>query len=310
MIRKSLYVFLICTLISIISWSMIKLSKFYERSESFQIVWTNIPSNYILKSENYAEISITYKAQGFIILSSQANNKKNIVEFDLGKISQQRKKANGNIIIPSTILIDRLGNKMLSGSEIISFSPDTLFVPYDELMHKRVPINIDFRLNSHEVILKSIYKASHDSVLISGSKSAIDTISQIKTQIDINRIKQASLITTKLHNPLPKVINIHNTHIDLKLEDENNIEFTTNISLPTHMEKNINYSPTKPHITARFIIPISYLENINMDSLRSCFYFENINSLDNVEVKAKQESEIKVVHIEPNSVSFSKSLSK
>ena len=181
MIRKSLYVFLICTLISIISWSMIKLSKFYERSESFQIVWTNIPSNYILKSENYAEISITYKAQGFIILSSQANNKKNIVEFDLGKISQQRKKANGNIIIPSTILIDRLGNKMLSGSEIISFSPDTLFVPYDELMHK-VPINIDFRLNSHEVIVKSIYKP-HTIQFNFGSKSIIDTISKSKHKL-------------------------------------------------------------------------------------------------------------------------------
>ena len=69
--RNKLYIFLICLVLSIFIWALVRLSKDYYYSIEYHLNYTQVPANLRMVARSYSTINLRIKIQGFEFFSEQ-----------------------------------------------------------------------------------------------------------------------------------------------------------------------------------------------------------------------------------------------
>ena len=138
--RNQLYIFLICLVLSVFIWALVRLSKDYYYSIEYSLNYTQVPGNLKLTYTSDSTLNLKIKVQGFEFFSEQFLIKQ-YREVDVS-LRNVRLHNNGDQLW-GYILTNRIGKEIISQSnfpsDVYFVSPDTLFFEFEKQPVKHVP---------------------------------------------------------------------------------------------------------------------------------------------------------------------------
>ncbi|NCA85457.1 MAG: hypothetical protein EOM83_07775 [Clostridia bacterium] len=175
-------VFVICLIISALIWSLIKLAEVNVARVNIPITYTNTPQGKILTSHIDTTLTIGIRDQGFVLvwLKYFANKKPLYIS-----LADYRLRRNDNHF-ETTINTSRWAQDFLEqynlSASVEYIHPDTLTFVFEKRVEKMVPVipNIQFSYQNQYFSLDTL-TLQPDSVLVSGLKNTIASITQVET---------------------------------------------------------------------------------------------------------------------------------
>ncbi|MDO4229410.1 MAG: YbbR-like domain-containing protein [Capnocytophaga sp.] len=173
LVNRKTFTLLICTLLSVFLWTIIRVSKNLQREISVNISIINIPEDMFLRPSQKHQIKILAEGKGFTLLKYYSEEQTLTVDFnDLEYIGDKKYKLSKNIS-------NKLNTSTLSKLKIQNTYSDTIYIDLTKKYTKKVPVivhlNADFQQEYQltELIVKP------DSVVAWGAKPAIDSLNAI-----------------------------------------------------------------------------------------------------------------------------------
>ena len=137
--RNQLYIFLVCLVLSVFIWALVRLSKDYYYSIEYSLNYTQVPGNIRLTATSDSILNLKIKVQGFEFFSEQFLIKQ-YREFDVS-LRNVRLRYKGDHIW-GYLLTNRIGKEIISQSnfpsDVYFVSPDTLFFEFEKQTIKQV----------------------------------------------------------------------------------------------------------------------------------------------------------------------------
>jgi len=138
--RVQLSVFLVCLALSVLLWSLVRLSKDYYYSVDYHLIYTNLPGNLRITSFSDSTLTLKIKLQGFEFFSEQLLVKQ-YRQFDVN-LKNVRIHTSGDQTT-GYLLTNRIGREIISQTnfpnDVFFVSPDTLFFEFEKQTIKRLP---------------------------------------------------------------------------------------------------------------------------------------------------------------------------
>ena len=165
--------FIICLILSVFIWSLVKLSKNLLREVSIPVTVINPPANEVFLPSAPNFVRIVVEGNGFSLLKSYRQNPTLTVDFtDLQEVSEHFYTLSKNSK-------DKLSNTYLANFKIRSVVSDTLQLYLAPKHTKKIPIVVHLNVEYPKEYQLTDLKLSPDSVVASGSQKVIDTLSQV-----------------------------------------------------------------------------------------------------------------------------------
>jgi hypothetical protein len=137
--RNQLTIFLICLVLSILIWALVRLSKDYYYSVEYRLNFTQLPSNLRMVASSDSTLTLRIKIQGFEFFSEQFI----IRQYRECEVSLRNVRLrNVGEHTMGYILTNRIGKEIISQtnfpSEVFFVSPDTLFFEFEKRTGRRI----------------------------------------------------------------------------------------------------------------------------------------------------------------------------
>ncbi|WP_299317547.1 hypothetical protein [uncultured Maribacter sp.] len=176
--KRKVKVFLVFLLCASLAWLINKLSLTYTNNTTFQVEYINIPEEFLLANTPKDEIQVRLQAAGFQFLGYELKPKH--IQLDVSKVMHK----DGSYYLTSDQIRIQLESQLNNYSTLTDFESDAIYFDFTSLETKKVPvkalIEMTFATNH---ILEGNIMIEPDSIQISGPKSQIDTINQIRTEL-------------------------------------------------------------------------------------------------------------------------------
>jgi hypothetical protein len=127
--KREVAVFAFFLFLSFIFWYLNSLGKEIEAGIRYQIKYTNIPKDKVIKQSPPNDLILFLKGPGYSILKLKILPRKAPVIIDISKVNYKRAFSGKSIdyFIITSGLTKSLNVQMKSGCEITSIKPDTIF---------------------------------------------------------------------------------------------------------------------------------------------------------------------------------------
>ena len=195
--NKKVKVFTLFLVVSLLAWSVSKLSETQNAWMQTTMSPVNLPDSLLMKSNATPSINLRLQATGFRLLWLLLGKKE--IDIDLAQIdkSQYRYYLTKNKLRP------QIQQKLSSAVELMDIEQDTLFFDLYQVRSKRVPVepNINLQMAANH-ILKGAISIEPDSITIKGPAREIDTITSLKTALlERNAVDSDFMWETELQIP-------------------------------------------------------------------------------------------------------------
>ena len=178
-INKMYSSFILFFLLSVVFWFMTKLSKEYEGSIKYPVVYTNLPDNKLLQENPLDFIEVYVKASGFKLISAKVSPNK--LEIDASNIYYKSLTDYYLLVSQQKLAIQK---QMMTGVQIDHFIRDSIAFNLGLLRSKKIPVNLVTDITFDDRYeLKEAISINTDTILIKGPESILDTISFISTTL-------------------------------------------------------------------------------------------------------------------------------
>ena len=233
--------FLFFVLISLSFWISTKLSNTYTLEQTFSINWHDVPEGIIILDKEY-KLNTSIKASGIEVMFYR-------LFLNELNISLKEAKFSSTKGIVDTERQHFFVEKQLFNNTILNqISPVSLEFEYSNLDKKIVPIipKIEFSLRPGFLLDKPLLSIP-DSILISGPKTLLDSISNIETQFfSYNDIFEPFSYMVKLKKISKIQMPIDEVKINLSVSRYSEKEFILPIEiLNLPRIKELSFSPQK-----------------------------------------------------------------
>ena len=170
--RKIPKSFFVALIITVLFWSLTKLSKEYQTVITFPVEYINIPQDKLIQSEPLQAIDVQAKASGFKLFGTSIFKKK--IKLDVKKLKQKNNSEFYFLLENQKIDIQ---NQVSSGFVISAIEQDTIYLDLGQLTSKKVALKgtYDFTYKLGHHLTKDVV-VTPDSILVSGPKQQIDTL--------------------------------------------------------------------------------------------------------------------------------------
>jgi len=130
--RRQFSVFLICLLVSVFLWSLVKLSRDYYYTVDYSLNFTNIPPSYKLISSSDSLLTVSMKVQGYDFFTEKLFPRDTrTYAMDLSSIKVKGKSGE----VYGFLLTAPMGYDIASQSRyrnhLLSTTPDTIFFRFE-----------------------------------------------------------------------------------------------------------------------------------------------------------------------------------
>ena len=253
---RKLNLFGLFFLLSLLFWTLTKLSKSYTETISFDIVYKNVPEQHHVNTDSTKKVNITVKAYGFNLLRYSFYKPTLQIDFKYDVALK-----NKTYVWTAQQNAPKIISKFRSSVDIISVQPDTLRFPYQSLAVKKVPVITDISIEfASGYDMSSKIKVIPDSIRIIGSEKLVSEIDYVITKqlelknvnSDIDKTLDIEMDEVLKHLKMSKKNVTIKGHVEKFTEGTFNVPVTI-INLPS--DTNINYFPKT--------IPVAYNISLN-----------------------------------------------
>ncbi len=198
-LNKSLSRYLVFLLVSLLFWFLTVMSKEYETTVVVPVQYINFPESQQLINKPENQIEIKVKSHGFYLLSKNLSKAKplvisvkDLVEVKTKKYGQKYYLVNRNH--------RRLQKLFSADMQILSATPDSLFVRYQQKATKKVVVNFDGDIQfAPQFRMKDKIQIFPDSIFIFGTAENLTKISAVQTKrIDFSLVEDSVKQMVKL----------------------------------------------------------------------------------------------------------------
>lgn len=183
-IDRDFLVFLFFLILAFMFWYLNGLSKEIESEIKYPVRYINPPKDRVLLGSLPPKLVFYMKGPGYSLLKLKLSGSRAPVVVDMSKLNYLiiPESRSYNYYVLTSTLRDGFHKQLRADFEILRIKPDTLAFSFDLVRSKMVPVLPDVEVNTDkEFFVKSI-KSEPDSILISGPKPVIDTVSFVKTK--------------------------------------------------------------------------------------------------------------------------------
>ncbi|MGI9532871.1 CdaR family protein [Lutimonas sp.] len=302
--QKKLRVFLLFLFLSILFWSLIKLSKEYISEVEFELAYSDIPNNKLIQNEPDQKVKLTLKTIGFKLLNYEFRER--VLDYSLTEIE----KKEGSMYFSETRTNTNFLQAQLSAETVVlNVEPDTLFFDLGVKKSKKVPV-----ISEMEFSFKTGFNIVGDAlvspaeVTISGPEKMIDTINEVYTSsFHLRDISEPFEQEVSLKAPVEAVVLSNETVlvtgvVDKITDGSYNLPFEV-INLP----RNLIMSTYPKKVKVIYQVALKDFNKIPENSFRiQCDYKQTQdNDLDYLIPKLVEKPElITNVKIVPNKIEF------
>ncbi len=164
--RNQFYIFLVCMVLSIFIWALVRLSKDYYYSIEYHLQYTQVPSNLRIVACSDSTINLRIKIQGFDFFSEQFILKQ-YREFEVNMRNVRLRYLGEHTL--GYLLTNRIGKEIISQtnfpSEVYFVSPDTLFFEFEKKGSKKLSPEKETGVNRMSIAVRDSILHRSDSVM-------------------------------------------------------------------------------------------------------------------------------------------------
>jgi len=135
--RNQLSIFIVCLVISVFFWALVRLSKDYYYTLNYHLKYTQIPGNFRLIKSSDSILTIKVRVQGFDFFSEEFLFRKTY-HFDISLRNIKVKFRDSHYY--GIMLTESIGKEITSESnftsDVFSIRPDTLFFEFERRFPK------------------------------------------------------------------------------------------------------------------------------------------------------------------------------
>ena|GEM_PF-403864 len=224
-------VFLFCLLLATFFWILVKLSNQYSATYPLKVKYEHIPLGKMLVASNDTVVNVSFKTDGYNLLALLIEGKLKYLPVDLSRLKMEKIRKNSYAIFTQGLKEPLASRLNVSESEII-FSTPNLEVNFEDLHHKKVPVQPDLNLK-----FKSQYGLYHvtvvpEKITIWGSEKEVDTINSIKTgSIKLEDLDADKVVDAWVKNPLPGDLKIDPKKVKVRITVAKYTEFSLKVPI-------------------------------------------------------------------------------
>jgi YbbR domain-containing protein len=226
---------------------LIKLSRDYTEVLKYPVSYVDLPADKIVTNELDTVFTIKLKSKGYRILSNKLFFKPQTINIDVFSLLRKKKDLAKENYIATSDLYQLIGTQINYTNNVISVFPDTIYFHLEKLHSKKVPLKVKLNISfAQQYKLSDSIKSSPDSVILSGTKSAIDSIRYIETlSKTLANLNQSQTITLGFDSKYAR----------------NKIKIT-----PSSLKINI---PVEKYTEATVELPILIINNFGKNAVRT-----------------------------------------
>ena len=303
--------FLLCLLLSGLFWLLMSLSKEYVDEIGIPVLYTDLPEDVLIASELTEVVNAEVKSFGFDLMWYWSGLEKPLIKVSanpakLPSIDRKGEEFHYMLTNDKNSFLSNLKDNQL---EILSISPDTLFLKFKQKYTKYVPI----KLNAEISFLKQYGMVTApilvpDSILVIGSKEQIDTIAFVRTELqswtDLNESLTSQASLTR-HSDLPFVQFSH-TEIQVEL---NVVEFTegsVTIPLRVQAEKPETVKVFPNEVELKYQVPLISYDDVAANQFQASVILNkrSIKSTSLSVIIDRQPESVRQVRVSPPQVEY------
>jgi hypothetical protein len=157
--KTQMSVFIVCLILSVFLWSLVKLSQSYFYTIGYRLTYTQVPGNLRLVKFSDSSIFVRIKVQGFDLISEQfIQSQDRVIDVSLRNVRLRNLEGNPW----GYLLTNRLGKEIAAQanfpSDLFIVTPDTLYFEFERQVIHRIPPKIGSGMISTQI-------RSRDSVM-------------------------------------------------------------------------------------------------------------------------------------------------
>ena len=238
---KEVFIFIFFLLLSFGIWLLQSLQQDYDHRIELLLRYKNIPSEWVLLEGNPNKVSILLRDKGTTLMYYSWKASFDPVDIQVSGLPQLPERS---LKVSGSVLETAISKQLISSTSIISIEPREIELQYDSLGSRIVPVVENIRINTKPGFqISDSIKISHSEVRIYGSRSVLDTLNEVRTElITLNNMSKTKELTA--HLDLPKGVKSDNTTVKLTIPVE---EFT---------EKKIQLPVSCPDIPSDYVLRI------------------------------------------------------
>ena len=267
---------LLCILLSMLLWFLIKLSKEgYTTEFSFPVEYVNMPSDKRLNQKPTSTIKVKVRSHGYDLLKHQLQSFRPI-KVD---IANNVKYEQGLYFWETNSKKNPIDIEFDDNTEILSISPDTVFFEFNAVKSKKVKVYLKGKkLHSNFKTFFSPPEISPDSIIVSGSEKDVAKIDSIFTKtVELKAVEDTVVHKVDLELPKNKGLEFSSRAVTVKVRYTNLTEGTFTvpvkiINLPVEYE--LNVFPQR--ITVKYQVPVQDYDRVNPADFEAYVDFSEI----------------------------------
>jgi len=161
-------------------WALQYIHQTFEFEVPIQVYYEHIPGDVIVSGKLPQEIVLHVQDKGSVFLSYMTKRKKQSLSIviDLGDVSLNRT----TYVISQGVLHNLIVDKLLTTTQLKSFSPDKIEINYVQSEKKELPVAINGTISpASGYLLTDSIRIKPDRVVAYGNKQVLDTLHEIQT---------------------------------------------------------------------------------------------------------------------------------
>ncbi len=219
--RSDNLIFVVCIIIALLFWALIKLSHDYPASYTFKLKYKNAPVEKRLTGLVDTTVNIKFSAVGYSIIKLALFEDMTELTIDLENFNLMKKESNEYFIYTDELKEEMASRVNLPATEI-DFSRTTIGFILEDLHEKEVEVLSNIKLQFKEQF--DLYEKeiiTPTSVKVFGPKGVLDTIDHVYTQnITLRDVDSDRDIMIYIENPDSDLLHFDPDFVSLKIRVE------------------------------------------------------------------------------------------
>ncbi len=305
--KASISIFLICLLISIFIWALIKMSKDYSSDITYKVNFYNPPANQIISKIGDSIVYLQIDSRGFDLFNRRYLKKSDELNIDLSKVTIH----NDRYTMGSYILSESILNQIRSQNEFPNYInriyPDTLHLKLENTISKEVDIKLQLEITpKQQHYVYGEITTSAQKTILTGPSSVIDTVEFITTEnLILRNIDSDQQLNLNLINPYVKQnVSLSVNAIELIIPIQQFTESSINIPIQVSQPSGQHIKLFPETINIKYMVALKDYDRINSDMFSANVNYD-LNSLNYQKVTLKQiPNFVKIISFSPETVEY------
>lgn len=309
-IRRKLYIFFSCFIISSFIWLIIQLSEDFSEVQTCSLVYTNIPSGKVLVGERDTLLSVNLNSKGFRMLSKSLHPNPISISVDVSSVLHKQRNSSNAFFILTSEIIQSVASQLNQQNHVVSISPDTLsFYLIDEYC-KKLPVQTMLEISyAQQYGLSDSLLIIPDSVIVKGPKEVVDSLRYITTVSRVlENVSSNQVVTMKFDDSRNNLISVSPKTVSVYVPVDKFTE--SKIELPIIVkgaEQNLKVKTFPDKVTVTFLVPLNKYKDIDPGMFAATVDLSKIKTTTAKKLKvevSKIPSYIKLRKIEPEKTEY------